>query len=99
MTPPSNKPTFGSRCCIILIRGYQATLGPLMGGHCRFHPTCSAFAADCYRAHGVLRGTWLTAKRLLKCHPLSRHAGFDPVPPSNRSGTTGVSIPKSDTCR
>lgn len=71
-------------CCILLIRGYQATIGPLMGGHCRFHPTCSAYAIECYRAHGVLRGTWLTIKRLFKCHPFSRSCGFDPVPEGSK---------------
>lgn len=75
-----NRPTLITGCCILLIRGYQATLGPLMGGHCRFQPTCSAYAIEAYRAHGVLRGTWLTAGRLLRCHPFSRRCGFDPVP-------------------
>lgn len=74
--------------CVLLIRGYQATLGPLMGGHCRFHPTCSAYAIEAYRAHGVARGSWLTVKRLLKCHPFSRRCGFDPVPQAGDDSST-----------
>jgi len=76
------RPSLLGRCCILLVRGYQVTLGPLMGGHCRFHPTCSTYAIECYREHGVVRGTWLTFRRLLKCHPFSRSCGFDPVPPA-----------------
>jgi uncharacterized protein len=71
---------FPARVCVLLVRGYQVTLGPLMGGHCRFQPTCSNYAIEAYQTHGVLRGSWLTLKRLLKCHPLSRRCGFDPVP-------------------
>lgn len=64
---------------ILLVRMYQVTLGPLMGGHCRFVPTCSEYAVEAYRVHGPLRGTWLTARRVLRCHPLGGH-GYDPVP-------------------
>ena len=65
---------------IAAIRLYQAVLGPLMGGHCRFEPTCSQYALDAYRLHGPIRGTWLTARRILRCHPLGG-SGYDPVPP------------------
>lgn len=68
---------------IAAIRAYQVVLGPLMGGHCRFHPTCSAYAIEAYQEHGVIRGTWLTARRLARCHPLGR-GGFDPVPPQRK---------------
>jgi uncharacterized protein len=64
---------------IFAIRVYQATLGPLMGGQCRFQPTCSVYAIEAYKVHGPARGSWLTAKRLARCHPLCR-GGFDPVP-------------------
>jgi uncharacterized protein len=66
---------------ILLIRLYQLTLGPIMGGHCRFHPTCSAYAIEAYQTHGPVRGSLLTLRRLLRCHPFCR-GGFDPVPPS-----------------
>lgn len=64
---------------VLAIRLYQAALSPLMGGHCRFVPTCSEYAIGAYREHGPVRGTWLTARRLLRCHPWGGH-GFDPVP-------------------
>jgi putative membrane protein insertion efficiency factor len=64
---------------IAAIRLYQVTLGPLMGGHCRFYPTCSHYGVEAYREHGPLRGTWLTLRRLLRCHPLGG-GGYDPVP-------------------
>ena len=64
---------------IAAIHAYRVTLSPWLGGHCRFHPTCSQYALDAYREHGVLRGTFLTARRLLRCHPVGG-GGFDPVP-------------------
>jgi uncharacterized protein len=88
MNHSHDKPTLPARCCIVLVRGYQVALSPLMAGHCRFHPTCSRYAIESYRIHGALRGTWLTLKRLLKCHPFSRRAGFDPVPPGSQPNET-----------
>ncbi len=77
-----------------LIWIYRRTLSPLLpavfgpGCGCRFHPTCSQYAAEAVRTHGTLAGGWLALRRLLKCHPL--HAGgFDPVPPSPRLRRTG----------
>jgi len=64
---------------LALVYAYRFTLGPLLGGHCRFHPTCSQYALDAYREHGPLRGTLLTARRLFRCHPLGGR-GPDPVP-------------------
>lgn len=64
---------------IFLIRCYQVILGPLLGGHCRFDPTCSRYALEAYRVHGPVRGSWLTLRRLLRCHPFGGH-GYDPVP-------------------
>lgn len=81
-----------SAMLIFLVRLYQVSLGPVMGGHCRFHPTCSQYAIDSLSTHGALRGTWLTIRRLLRCHPLGGF-GFDPVPPraghSSQSGSRG----------
>jgi putative membrane protein insertion efficiency factor len=67
----------------LVIRAYQITLSPFVGGQCRFYPTCSHYGLDAYRAHGVLRGTLLTARRILRCHPFTR-GGYDPVPPVSR---------------
>ena len=64
---------------ILLIRAYQVTLSPLMGGQCRFRPTCSEYAIEAYRIHNPLRASWLTLRRLARCHPFGGH-GYDPVP-------------------
>ena len=65
---------------IFLIRGYQLLLSPLLGNNCRFHPTCSEYAIEAIRAHGVARGLWLAVRRIGRCHPWGG-AGHDPVPP------------------
>ena len=68
------------RLLLGLIAVYRWTLSPFLGSRCRFHPSCSAYAAEAIEGHGALRGSWLAVKRLAKCHPF--HAGgFDPVPP------------------
>lgn len=70
----------GSRVLIALIRVYQRLISPLLGPHCRFTPTCSSYGIEALRRFGVIKGSWLTVKRVLKCHPL-HHGGDDPVPP------------------
>lgn len=62
-----------------LIRLYQAILSPLMGGQCRFHPTCSHYGLDAIRQWGPIRGSWLTIRRILRCNPFVT-GGYDPVP-------------------
>ena len=63
----------------ILLRGYRYFVSPMLGATCRFHPSCSHYAEQALEAHGVLRGSWLTAHRLCRCGPW--HAGgYDPVP-------------------
>lgn len=61
------------------IRLYQLLLSPLIGNQCRFHPTCSNYAMEAIDRHGVLKGAWLAARRLTRCHPF-HPGGFDPVP-------------------
>ena len=63
----------------MLLRGYKRFVSPLLPPACRFQPTCSEYAAEAVEYHGVLRGSWLALKRLLRCHPFHR-GGFDPVP-------------------
>lgn len=68
---------------ILLIDGYRLLLSPFFGTQCRFYPTCSAYAREAIETHGALKGTWLTVRRIGKCHPW--HAGgVDPVPPVKR---------------
>ncbi len=76
----ADRPSIAARALILLVRGYQAALSPLMGGHCRFDPTCSRYAIEALRTHGALRGGWLTTRRVCRCHPLGG-SGYDPVPP------------------
>ena len=69
------------------LRFYKAYLSLLVGGSCRFVPTCSAYSYEAVERFGVARGTWLTLKRLLRCHPLSRKFGYDPVPDTTPHNT------------
>lgn len=64
---------------ILLIQAYRYGISPLLGPHCRFEPSCSAYALEAVRRYGALRGTWLALRRLLRCHPLCP-GGYDPVP-------------------
>ncbi|WP_100398628.1 membrane protein insertion efficiency factor YidD [Bacillus sp. FJAT-44742] len=64
---------------IKILRFYQRFISPLTPPTCRFHPTCSQYSLEAVRTYGALKGSWLTIKRLLKCHPF-HPGGFDPVP-------------------
>mgnify|MGYP003555352209 FL=1 len=64
---------------IALLRCYRYAISPLLGRNCRFHPSCSEYAIEAVERHGALRGGWLAAKRLGRCHPFTP-GGYDPVP-------------------
>ncbi|HVW30814.1 MAG TPA: membrane protein insertion efficiency factor YidD [Polyangiaceae bacterium] len=68
-----------ARLLLVLIRIYQLVLSPLLGGSCRFEPSCSRYAALCIHTHGALRGSSLAVRRLLRCHPF-HPGGYDPPP-------------------
>jgi len=62
-----------------LIRFYQIVISPHIGHCCRFEPSCSQYALEALQIHGVLRGSWLGFKRIMRCHPFGA-SGYDPVP-------------------
>lgn len=62
-----------------LIRFYQVVISPAIGPRCRYYPTCSQYALEAIAIHGAWQGTWLTTKRLCRCHPWGGF-GYDPVP-------------------
>lgn len=76
-----------------LLRGYKRYLSPLLPPACRFHPSCSVYAAEAIERHGAWRGGLLAARRLSRCHPWSE-GGFDPVPdvgsPSRHRSASGA---------
>ena len=77
-----------SQLAIVLIRGYQLFISPMLGPTCRFAPSCSHYACACLRDHGLVRGSWLTLRRLSRCHPW-HPGGYDPPPPVlGRAATT-----------
>lgn len=68
------------KALILLIQGYQIFLSPLkMNIHCIYTPTCSQYAIEALQKYGVVKGLWLSVKRILRCHPWAE-GGYDPVP-------------------
>tara|TARA_B100000674_G_scaffold379885_1_gene322542 strand:- start:247 stop:489 length:243 start_codon:yes stop_codon:yes gene_type:complete len=64
---------------ILLIRFYQLFLSPIIGQNCRYLPTCSEYTVGCLKQFGIIKGIFLSTKRICKCHPWSNH-GYDPIP-------------------
>lgn len=64
---------------LALIQGYQYFISPLIPPRCRYTPTCSEYGLQAIKKHGPFKGTWLTIKRISRCHPWGGH-GYDPVP-------------------
>lgn len=69
------------------LKAYRFAISPLYGQVCRYHPSCSAYALEAVTAHGSLRGSWLAARRLGRCHPWSL-GGYDPVPATATAGSS-----------
>ncbi len=65
---------------ILLIKGYQNFISPLLPSSCRYTPTCSHYAVEALQTHGLLKGGWLATKRIASCNPWGG-SGHDPVPP------------------
>jgi len=71
-----------TRLALALIRGYQATLSPLLsalGGGCRYFPSCSQYTYQAIEKYGWVRGSWMGVRRIARCHPFAQ-GGYDPVP-------------------
>jgi putative membrane protein insertion efficiency factor len=68
---------------IWFIRAWRAVISPLYGEVCRYYPSCSAYGLEAVTRHGAIRGSFLTIRRLFRCHPWAA-GGFDPVPESRR---------------
>jgi len=67
------------RLALLLIRGYKLFISPMLPPSCRFTPTCSEYGYEAIEKYGIIRGGWLTVRRISRCHPF--HAGgYDPVP-------------------
>ena len=86
----------GVRVALFALNCYKAYLSPLLAGNCRYEPTCSVYAHQAIERFGVARGVWLGMKRLLRCHPLARKFGYDPVPEKWEEMRTNAAMP-SDT--
>lgn len=69
---------------VLVLRAYRAVISPLYGDVCRYYPSCSHYSLQAVQAHGLSKGSWLTARRLVRCHPWAT-GGIDDIPPSTRS--------------
>ena len=80
LAPATGTHSLGVKAALVALRSYKLYISPWFAGSCRFEPTCSAYAYQAIERFGVRRGLWMGLKRLLRCHPLSRKFGYDPVP-------------------
>lgn len=80
-THTTDSPSLLARALIALVQGYRLLFKAWLGSSCRFEPTCSAYSLEALRTHGGLAGGYLTAARLVRCHPWC-DGGHDPVPPA-----------------
>ncbi len=71
------------------IRLYQAIISPMLGPRCRFYPTCSHYAVEAVQVHGATKGSWLSIKRIVRCHPLNP-GGVDLVPQADTNTQTTI---------
>lgn len=79
---PTQKTSYLARAFLSLIKAYRYLISPLLGQHCRYYPSCSAFTKEAICQHGAIKGSWLGVKRICRCHPFHQ-GGYDPVPHSS----------------
>ncbi len=77
MTPPL------AHIAALPVRAYRLLFSPWVGHGCRYQPTCSAYALEALEKHGAIKGSWLTIRRIGRCHPLGG-SGYDPPVPGKR---------------
>ncbi len=90
--PGPHQVGWAARLLLALVAAYRRWVSPLLGPHCRFGPSCSAYAAQALATHGAARGSWLALRRLARCHPF-HPGGHDPVPPPGPTSATMVGMP------
>lgn len=73
------RPGWAVRPLVWLVKAYQYGISPFLGRACRFEPSCSEYAVQSLERHGIIRGLWLAARRVARCHPW-HPGGYDPVP-------------------
>lgn len=82
---PQARLSAAQRVALWLLAAYKVVLSPLFAGSCRFYPSCADYAREAVITHGLVRGTWLAARRLSRCHPFGS-SGVDPVPARSSRG-------------
>jgi len=86
-----------TKLVICLIRAYQLIISPLLGPSCRYYPSCTQYAIEAMKIHGVFKGSYLAVHRVLRCHPGCK-GGYDPVPEiTNQSHNDKSNLNKKDT--
>ena len=85
-----------SAVLVLIVRVYQVTLRPLLGGQCRFVPSCSEYFIEAVRRRGPVIGLWLGVWRILRCNPLGK-GGYDPVPERRSARKSEIRSTKSET--
>lgn len=76
---------------LLPLRFYRRFVSPVLPPACRFHPSCSKYALEALTTHGLIRGSWLALRRLMRCHPF-HPGGFDPVPPPRAGSLSSARI-------